>query len=214
MSDFVEWLKTATWNKLLVAAVSGLLLIVGMTVFENRQRIYERAWSPISKGDYPLQQPSDEGKKLFSEFTKRYPNIALITVVDADPVANTRKPIYRHFNNRVVEKYIKEEEEQGRTGAGLLYGVDPDANRQTLAIFNAQVTCEDSSKGFFAKAFPGVKDMVGTSCRVPIPPVYGLTTGWLSIHFIGKQDDNPELVMDMLNLSVNYYRAEISGKEK
>lgn len=214
MKDFFEWLKTATWTKVLIGAVSGSLLIIGYTVWENRQRVYDRVWQPVAKGDWPLQPPGEAGKALLADFSKRYPNVAMIAVVDADPIANTRQAVYRHFNNKALERVIADAEQNGKAPRGLLYGVDSDSNRLTLAVLNAQVLCEDATKGFFAKTYPESAAMLVTSCRTPLPPIYGMTTGWLSLHFTTKVSETPELTMDLLNLAQSYYKAEILPLQK
>ena len=214
MNLFLEWLKTATWQKLLIGAVSGLLVIVGWTFWENRQQMYERAWGPVTKGDWPLEEPTDKGKALLVEFSRIYPSIGMIAVVDADPISNTRKAVYRHFNNKAVERLVKQAEEKGVPSSGLLYGSDPETNRLTLAVFNAQVLCERADTGFFAKTYPEATRLLGTSCRVPLPPLYGMTTGWVTIHFTNTFTPEAEITNAMLNLALAYYRTEISPHQR
>lgn len=216
LNVFLDWLLKAKWTQVLMLLVLSFSGIAAWTVYENRQKVYDRIAQPISSGDWPLEYPEEETQKVFVEFARTHPGVALMSVIDADPVKNKRSVVYRYFNNEAVKSYVSGEEAQGRSGNGLLYGVDPETNRQTLAIFNAQVSCEDSSKGFFAKIFPDVPKFVGTSCRIPLPPIYGLTTGWISIHIVGTQHSgtDPQFVMELMNLAEAYYKLEILPRQR
>lgn len=215
MKEFWEWLKEATWHKLALLAATLILFGIALAYYENRQVIYNRIVPNQMTGDWPLAYPSEQAQAILAGFAKRHPQAALITIIDADPERNRRTVVYRHFNNRAVEEFVRAREAAGQDGSGLLYGTDIESNKQVLAINDGQVVCDDASKGFFASAFKGVERLVSYSCRVPIPPAAFNVTGWISIHFVAPPEiPTEELRQQMLALAMAYYKSDILPKLK
>lgn len=210
----LEFLKDLTWTKYtltLVAVISGIALFA---VFENRQKVYDRITPHVVTDDMLLEKPSNRGRQIIAELVARHPEIVLVTLIDADPLRNMRRPIYRHFNHSKLEDVIKQQEESGRDGSGPLYTSDESNNRQMLAIMSGEFFCSPVDEGSFAKMFPGVGEIAKYSCRVPLPPAFGKATGWFSIHISKWPPEHglDQLKFDALSMSLSYFNVEIATR--
>lgn len=187
----------------------GLLMIYAM--FENRQRIYEGVLREPIIGDYVLEEPGRQGKELLSRFVFANKNVAMVTIIDADPLNNRRIPIYRAFGDEQVRKFT---DDAKVTGEGPLFNNDSTNNSQMLAIMNGEMICGDVKEGMFSKLFRGADQVINYTCRVPLPPAFRKTTGWISIHMYEKPTDVESFKFNALTLSLTYYNMEVASKEK
>lgn len=185
-------------------------LLVMYTAFEHRHEVYSKAGLKYD-GDYEITPPSDKGRKLVENFMAKYPNIAMITLIDADPISNRRKPVARFFANRELELIFDSVlRKNSNAGDGPLLTSSPDNNAYVLAIMNGEFSCSPNKNTILTNQFPGSEKIVSYSCRVPLPPAYNKATGWFTIQLQKWPDERIEdLKVDALNMSLQYYNLEI-----
>lgn len=210
----IALLKVLTWKRVSMAAVAGVIGLAGFTMFENRQQMYDRFNPQLYAEDYPLVPPKAEGQKIIRDFMTRNPEVALITLIDADPVRNVRFPIYRAFNNEEVERVINAAAANGQRGDGPLFNNTESNNKQIIAIMNGEFFCTPVNEGEFARLFPTLTTKIKYSCRAPLPPAFNKATGWFSMHLTGwpPKSGFDNFKFDALNMSLAYFNAEIAKR--
>lgn len=210
MKYIIEFLKLITWQKYLMMLLTAVSALVLWMVYENRTVLYPTF--PMVQGSYTLGMPNEASRKLIEDFVKKYPEVGLLTVIQADPVANRRSPVYRHFNSDDVKKSIESSYATGKDGSGPLFSADQVSNEQVLSVLSGELRCEPVTEGMFAKLFPDLAaGAIVHSCRVPIPPSFSLVGGWIAIHLKtwpprGQLD---AFKQDALILALNYYKSEL-----
>jgi len=190
-----------------------LLMIIAMAslaVYENRQRMYSSVISR-TEGDYVLEKPTDAGKKIMQDLLVKYPNIAMITLIDADPVGNRRIAVDRVFNSKELEAIMLNTLRTNPTaGDSVLFSSNEQSNKEVLAVMTGEFLCTANKGTILTNNFQGSDQVVAATCRVPLPPAFNKATGWFAIHLKEwPYDRADELKVDALSMSLNYYNTEI-----
>lgn len=212
---FVHLFDKLTPMRVILATALTAALVAIFTLYENRQDVYQGVTTVKVVGDFPLEPPKDDGKRLIQEFVRKHPEVGMVTLIDADPVSNTRRPVYRVYNNDKVKQIITDAIEAGQTGIQPLFNSDPKNNEQMLAIISGEFSCSPVKEGGIAYAFPQIVGTVVMTCRAPLPPAFNKATGWFSIHLIKQltPQELDKLKFDALSMSLAYYNAEIAERE-
>lgn len=212
-AGLTELLKHATMLK--VFAVTLLLVAVTavVTVYENRQHVYDSFAIANINGDYHINEPRPEGRKLMQDLVAKYPNIAMISLIDADPIRNTRRKVYRAYGNDELRVVMEETDRRDPTaGDGPLFSYNEVSNKQMLAIMSGEFLCS-TTDGSPILNFAGAEKHISYQCRVPLPPAFNKATGWFTIQLKSWPDDKIEqMKFDALNMSLAYYYAEIQER--
>jgi len=204
-------LQHATFKR--VGAVSLLLFvfIAALAVYENRNRVYGSVISR-TEGDYVLEPPTDAGKAIVHNFAAKYPNIKMITLIDADPIGNRRIVVHRDFHDITLERIVRARTDiDPHIGDGVLFSANEQNNKEVLAVMAGEFLCTPNGPSTaISRAYPGSELLVTYGCRVPLPPAFNKATGWFTIHVDKWPLDNIEqLKVDALSMSLNYYNTEI-----
>lgn len=200
-----------TFKQLIVLIIAALCAILLYTAYENRQDAYNKLSISRITSDFPITGPSFAAEKMVNVFMKKHKDIALMAIIDANPVENKRVPVYRAYNNLYVKSVIEDAlKVDPSTGIGPLFTASQENNRQILAIMSGEMLCVPSKEGIVGKVFPVIVSSLVYSCRVPLPPAFNKATGWISLHFDKWPIENFEqLKYDALSLSANFYELEI-----
>jgi hypothetical protein len=216
LETVLNFLRHLTWKRYWLAFVTVLTGIALYTLFENRQVALERVTPAMANfnDDIELSPPGPVGQRIIADFARKHPEIALITLIDADPVRNLRLIVYRHFSNDEVKRLVEAAEASGTSGQGPLITSDEKNNRQVLAILSGEFYCTPVGEGAFGQIFREAATKVTYSCRAPLPPAFGKSTGWFSIHITKWPVDHgfDTLKFDALSMSLNYFNAEIAQR--
>lgn len=204
-------LQHVTGKRVFLVLVLFLGLLMMYTAFENRQVLYKESGLGNFEGDYELQKPSIESEKIIKDFMSKYPNIAMISLIDADPINNRRKPVARYFNSPEIESIFAEVlRKNPDAGDGPLVTASPESNSQVYAIMNGEFQCAPNQNTILTNQFPGSDKLVAYSCRIPLPPAFNKATGWFTIQLKSWPDAKiEEMKVDALNMSLQYYNHEI-----
>lgn len=207
-------LQHVTFIRVFLVSILIIFAVLSLTLYENRQRVYDDFSVAKLDGDFMLKPPSLKGTQILNELTAKYPEIAMISLIDADPVANTRRVIARIIPDTLLNKIVHEKTDTNPTiGDGPLFGSDPTSNRQILSIMNGEFSCDPVSGSILANIFPQSQTIVKFSCRVPLPPAFNKATGWFTIHLKEMPKEKLDrLKFDSLSASLMYYNAEIATK--
>jgi hypothetical protein len=204
-----EWFAHLTVKRLIISAVAGAIGIGGWTLWENRQHVFDRQAIKYD-GDYKLPPPSADAQVLVQAFVNLRPEIVMVTLLDANPVSNTRNVVHRWFNEAAVRESVERVTKVNPlAGDGALFTSDPENNKQVLAVLSGEFYCAPVS-GIILTAYPEVAKRVKYSCRVPLPPAFGKATGWFAVHL----EKWPPADMDnfkslALMMSLTFYNREI-----
>lgn len=219
MSDFktraLDFARTLTWKRLGLYAVAAFLALSMYTVWENRQNLFTRVSTSLNStvDDFILEQPTKVGVGIVNDFLKQHPNVQMLTIVDANPIDNTRIIVHRAFNDGRVRTYVEERAaEIPRVGDGPLFTADADNNKIVLSILNGEFSCSLVTEySIFARAFPDLMTSRTFQCRVPLPPSFGKATGWFSLLLAQPltAEEYDHIKIDSLLMSLNYYNLEV-----
>lgn len=219
MIDFktkvVDLVKTLTWTRLALYTVTALLAVSLYTVWENRQNLLTRVSTSLNStvDDFILEAPTKVGVGIVTDFMKQHPAVQMITIVDANPIDNTRVIVHRSFNDQKVKAYIEARTgEYPRAGDGPLFTADADNNKIVLSILNGEFSCSPVREySIFARAFPELAGKTTYQCRVPLPPSFGKATGWFSLLLKEplSAEEYDHIKIDSLLMSLNYYNLEV-----
>jgi len=199
-----------TFTRAFAFSIVMIISILSLAIYENRQHVYASVISR-TEGDYILRTPTDNGKQIMQDLATKYPNVALITLIDADPVGNRRKAVYRVYNDKNLEAIMAPPLAiNPQIGDGVLFGSNEQSNREVLAVMTGEFLCAPNRNTILNNAYPGSEKIVSYSCRVPLPPAFNKATGWFTIHLKEWPMSNIEqLKVDALSMSLNYYNTEI-----
>lgn len=205
-------LQHATFIRVMLVSVLLVVSVAALTLYENRQKVYDDFSMSKMNGDFILKEPTPRGYQILSDLASKYPEIALISLIDADPVANTRRVVARVFIDKHMELVIKAKTTTNPTvGDGPLFGSDALSNKQVLAIMNGEFSCDPVAGGILATVFAEAAADVKMSCRVPLPPAFNKATGWFTIHTKELPKEKLErLKFDALSTSLMYYNSDIA----
>jgi hypothetical protein len=212
----LDFVKHLTWSRLALYVVTATFAISAYTVWENRQNLFNRAGTSLNNtvDDFALDAPSKVGVGIVADFMARHPEVAMISVVDANPIANQRIVVYRAFNDRRVQANVEQRlAHNSSVGDGPLFTADHDNNKQVLSILNGEFTCSEvRPDSQLATSYPELLPMTPYSCRIPLPPSFGKATGWFSL-LMAKPPATGEyydrLKFESLMMSLNYYNLEV-----
>jgi hypothetical protein len=203
-------LQHVTFPRVLAIGLLFIISMVFIAAYENRQKVYATVISR-TVGDYVLAQPSAKGKQLMQNLVDKYPNIAMISVIDADPISNRRTATYRLFNDSVLESIVKNVLAfHPSAGDSILFGADEKSNKEVLAVMAGEFLCTPNKSTVLTNSFPGSEKIVVYSCRVPLPPAFNKATGWFTLQLKSWPESRiEELKVDALSMSLTYYNTEI-----
>jgi hypothetical protein len=204
-------LQHVTGKRVFLVLMLGLGLLFLYTAFEQRHVLYSKADLMSTNGDYVITAPSPVGQKLLKDLIAKYPNIAMITIIDADPVTNRRVPVARVFGNKEIQRLFEDVlAKNPKAGEGPLITADANNNAQVYAIMNGEFQCAPNKNTILSNNFPGSDKLVTYSCRVPLPPAFGKATGWFTLQLSTWPEERIEsLKVDALSMSLQYYSTEI-----
>jgi len=207
-------------SRLLLAFTLAILSITTIAVFENRDRIYEKVFSPGRLTNQGLEELSPESKARIDDLLTKYPDIALLSVLKFDFIAGTRVPIYRGYNDpdiaRVMGARIARSKPDYDPGTVQLFTADPETNREVVSVLNGEFTCASPRENSgILLAWPEMRGKIVTSCRIPIPPAtsYGAPRGYIAIHFTKPVDSARAdgMTKDLLSLAMFIYLNDVRG---
>lgn len=208
----ISWAMTLTWPKLIIAATAVVVGIAGLTLYENRQKVFADLQSARLTDDFKIEPPTKAGDEVFEAFLRSHPEVLMISLIDANPITNRREVVRRYFNNSDLKKVVLDAVAVNPgIGDGPLLTAEPQMNSQVLKILNGEFHCDPAAVGPIFKAFPDAIRVVKYSCRVPLPPAFNRATGWLTLHLSKWPiDDLERFKMAGLQLSQTYYYTDIS----
>jgi len=204
-----EWFEHLTVHRIGVSALAICVAIGGYVGFENRQRLFDGVRSTgVLGATFKVTTPSKEQHEIISKFLVLHPEVAFISLLDADPVANRRTIVHRFYNDPVVEEFFKKaDKERPGSGNGPLFTDNEANNAQVLAVANGEFMCSEVPGGILEKQFPKIATGIVKTCRVPLPPAFRKAGGWFAMH-LRSAPDMASLKTDALTTSFLYFEAD------
>jgi hypothetical protein len=206
-AKLLDFFAHLTVKRIGISALALSVILSFYTVYENRQNIFEKAKAVTMGSDFKVSPPNVEQHAIVMRFMAIHPEIAFMTLIDADPVANRRTVIHRFFNDGSLESYFaKVDKERPGSGDGPLFSDNEQNNAQVLAIANGEFLCSETKGGILEKQFPSVAKDIMKSCRVPLPPAFRKSGGWFAMH-LKADKDMAALKTDALTMSFLFFEA-------
>ncbi|MEJ7929857.1 hypothetical protein WG922_07725 [Ramlibacter sp. AN1015] len=200
-----------TWKRIAMFAVILFLSIGGYVVFENRQTIYTQS---IGRFDgVAVKQEitiSDASKQAIDQFVALDNNVEVVQLVDVDLYKNARKVVYEAVT--AVRKGELLDEAQLTGQQVPLFSSEVVQNSQMISLINGEFGCGAVKDTAFARKRPKFASTLHTSCRVPIPPLYGRLTGYLIFHLRNEpsQYEIEALKLHAIQLAMKIYLTDIN----
>jgi hypothetical protein len=207
-TKILTFISRLTIKRVIVIALAGVVGLAGLVVYENRQKLFDSTMKVVTLGDFVVDTPTEKQTALISTFMANHPEVLFITLVDADPVRNTRKVIHRFFNEDITRDYFaKIDKSRPGLGDGPLFTDSEANNAQVLSVANGEWFCSSTKGGILEKQFPQIAEQVTQTCRAPLPPAFRKAGGWFSIHLKGNAD-MASLKIDSLTMSFLYFEGK------
>lgn len=205
-----DWFVHLTYKRLFISVIAGVVGITGITLWENRQMVFENRTINYV-GDYPLEAPSESTSKMVQAYVSSRPEVLLVSLLDANPVTNSRNVVHRWYGNQQTMVEVESAVEKNPdVGNGALFNSNQENNTQVLAVLAGEFYCAPVS-GILLTAYPELAKRVKYSCRAPLPPAYGKATGWFAIHLSAwPPADMDQFKNSSLMMALTYYEAEIA----
>lgn len=123
-------------------------------------------------------------EEAISVFMKKYKSsVIYLTVLRFDFPKNTRIPIYRSFNNDEVRQIIIGRLNGGDGALPIFIDNDKTNNDQIIRLIQGEMICSPFNDGGLSRVWPDLAKKFAVSCRMPIPPAFGVgVTGYIVVH--------------------------------
>jgi len=189
METFLKLIKgildKATFKRVMSVGLLVVILLSGYIVYLQSADI-SRAIFGSGKVP-PFTTIPIVSETAIGVFMKKHKEVAYLTVLTFQFEKNTRLPIYRAFNNDEIKKIIYEKLNGGDGALPIFLKDDQSNNNQIIAIIGGQTFCEPFTGGGLSRVWPDLVSKFHTSCRTPLPPVFGSALrGYIVAHINGK----------------------------
>jgi hypothetical protein len=142
---------------------------------------------------------------IVQQFLKTHPDIDVVGVVNFDMVHNTRTNMLRMFNDKALEAKVQEQIAHPPEKPQPLFTSDIESNSEISSLLSNQFTC-NSGESIFTRQY-GLRNIIHTTCRVPIPPYYGRVTGYIVLYSKKEMSiyEKDQLRIAAIRLAVDMY---------
>jgi hypothetical protein len=182
---------------MLFVAVPSMIYVTAMSGGISKDKFVGRL-SVQGDGLYNMDEKSLASVRGF--MAKYHSNAVYLTVLRFDFQKNSRVPFHREFNDDDVKKVVMDRLAGGDGALPLFIQDDTSNNNQMIHIIQGDNDCSDWTAGGLARVWPDLKTTFTFSCRVPIPPTFGGTRGYIVVHFKGPRPRDYEMETIKLDL--------------
>jgi hypothetical protein len=191
-------LKYATFKRVLTIGLLIIFLLAGYIGYRQAPAIANLF---TSNGSRPFVFIPTESEAVIGVFMKKHTEVAYLAVVTFKFEKNTRLPIYRTFNDEEIKKFIYERLNGGDGAIPIFIKNDESNNNQIISIISGETNCAPFSAGGLSRSIPESIPKFHTSCRAPLPPVFGDgIRGYVVAHVNGKMLSTYEIEVLKLDL--------------
>jgi hypothetical protein len=184
----------------LLVAIPSLGYIAATTDFKA-----PRSVTRIEVAGEPALRMTPKTIELAEAFMAKYHGSAVyMTILQFEFQKNTRTPFYRNFNDKVTEDIVMGRLKGGSGALPIFIENDGSNNNQMIKIIQGEYFCEPFNAGGLARVWPDLNTVFTVSCRVPIPPGFGSSRGYIVLHFKEPKLRDYEMdavKVDLMNLA-------------
>ena len=200
-------------KKIAIWTLTGCVFVIGMTVYEHREKIAE--FNPpknsINK-EYPPFNIGEQSSIKISNFVKDHANIVGVSVLSANLLKNTRTRVF-HFADVTSTKFGAISVSQQFSGPKLLplFSSNEINNEQMVRLLNGQFTCANYDTSLISEANPKPEDANMSICRISLPTYAGNFYGWIAIFVNKKLTTEEQLRLKILSedLANHVYEKDV-----
>lgn len=205
MEAFLNTLKSlvehATFNRALSIGLLVIFLLVGYIGYQQAPTIGN--YFSGNRPTPPFIHLPPESEVAISNFMKKHSEVGYLTVLTLQFEKNIRLPIYRAFNSDELSKFIYDKLKGGDGALPIFIKEDTSNNSQMISIITGETICSPFGAGGLSRSIPESIPKFHTSCRTPLPPVFGDTIrGYIVVHINGKERTPYEIEVLKLDLAI------------
>ena len=196
---------------------AALVILVGYTVFENRQSIVKyvvdgpEAETPAAT-TFKIG-PTSQGR--IKQIVDTEDMVNSIVIMNADIRNNRRIPLFWYSDDSSIQKLL-DSYYSGR-GSGIpLFTAEEKNNENVVGVINGEFACSAYNLGN-ASIFPGLAVRMPFICRASLPPYYGQFSGFVavSLNRVPTPDELVDLKAQTLSIATEiYFRDVIPANKK
>lgn len=211
------------WEKLTAGRVvlfgAMMTIILGSyIIFDQKEYIGQKFLTNQVIGTAKLTAVSPPSQRAIDLFMIKYQGqVGMLSVLSLDLGSNTRRSIYRAFNDRWIQQLVENEVRRGNDGSLPIFIRDNiGSNNQMISLIQGEFSCSPGKEGGLAKAYPVLEGRIVMSCRVPIPPAFGGggARGYIAAHFITKMNSEAleTLKLELMTLAMYIFNTDVVGE--
>ena len=206
MGDLIKAISSIfehlTFKRVLLFSILSGFILTGFIVYQQSATIINNIL--VHQKYKELKSLSPESQQMVTTFMKKHTEVVYITVLTYIFEKNTRLPIYRAFNSDELKKIVYDRLNGGDGALPIFIDGDTPNNNQMISMITGEYICSPYDGGGLARVWPDLVNKIHTSCRVPIPPVFGNgIRGYIVVHINQKitNYENEVLKLDLLILA-------------
>jgi hypothetical protein len=207
--------RTISLNRILVWAVTALIFIVAVTVYENNDTVLsyftKRPALPTADDSFFVGIETQNQVQSLVTGDRR---IVGVSVMSADLRLNEAKSLY-FFGDSAELSSVKTRSEYSGNRLPMFTG-NEENNKDVIKLINGEFTCVPFTKTLQAKIYPELSPVVNTLCMSSIPSYYGYFSGFVVAYI--SEAPSPErqlqykLFIEKLANDI-YFRDVVSSKQ-
>lgn len=201
-------IQVISLKNVFIWALAALVLVLGLTVFENRTEILRAITSDdVSAAPVKIGETSQLRAKRLVDTNDL---MVGVTVLNADIRNNRRIPVFWYSDIEVVQTQL-DAQFNDRYGGIPLFTSDEKNNESIVGVINGEFACGTFEETGSNAVFPGLGARFPFICRTSLPPYYGQFSGYIvfALNRTPTADDLAALKTEALNLSTEIYFRDV-----
>lgn len=201
-----------TVTRLLLVLLASVIATFSMFFYDNRNILFVTMIKAISSNrevvNWDLSKESKiDVVKLVRDSEEI--NFALVTQINLQK--NRRNVRFWELQSKMLDEI---QNKAAFLGPMPVFDKDGRNTSQILAILNGDFVCSPFEETVFYKIFPDLAREMPIICSVSIPPVYGHSTGILTVGLTKKlsMEEMTTIKQDVIDLSSKIYMRDIIKK--
>ena len=148
---------------------------------------------PASPKGVELVSLSKESVAAAEDFVKGNKHVQLMYVVAISQRQNRRTSIARFFNEVEAQKLIEAHDKKFGRDPISPYMTEANVvqNTQMLTLQRGDTVCGPTNESGLLMAYPELADVFKSTCRIPIPPMFGQLAGYIAVHSATDLQNQP-----------------------
>ncbi len=178
----IKFVRTLTLNKVAIFAAMSFLTIVGITFWENRDKLSELGNRTSDTAYMSMTWTvSDKTKKAIINLVETDPKIIAASVMSVDIRFNEVRPVFFYSTDQSLIGSVAFDTES-RFSRIPLFSFSEKAAENAIKLINGEFNCIPFSETSIGVLYPELGDIFKYVCRSSIPSYYGHFSGFVAVY--------------------------------